>query len=416
MALWLIMANIIALAPNGWFGPWMNRQQLLSRLARDHRIVYATGALHSWMRGRASWRERPWLSTLVEADGVLVDRPGKLLSRVERIGPLDRIATARTVGRWRSAFDDPDAPLVCHLFHPTLAGYVDWIEPDYLIYHAYDLYAEAPGWSEQLEAEEARLVGRADLVLGSSRTIVDQLAARGAERPVYLPNGVDFAAFSNPGAAPDEVERLSHPRVGYVGALNRKVDLELLHAIASARPDWHIVQIGDIGSLDERGWRQLERLRRLGNVSLLGEVHYERLPAAMAALDVGLLAYRVSGDVWTRGIYPLKLHEYLAAGLPVVSSDIPSVHEYSQVVEIVPSDHACWIAAIERGIQRRHDSEGVALRRRIAAANDWDERADQLNAAIRRMIAARSRAEGDSGRADAPLDAASSVQGRSHVR
>jgi glycosyltransferase involved in cell wall biosynthesis len=362
----------------------MNRQQLLSRLGRRHDVLYSTGALSSWMIGRESWSQAPWHSSVRLSDNVHVDSPGRLPLRVPRIRCLDDLAMARTARRWRAALPGGSALTVLHLFHAAYSHYERWVEPDVLVYHAYDLFPQTPGWRRELADLESSLASRADLVIGSSRPIVDHLAGLGARSPVYLPNGVDFERFSRPAAEPGVMAAIPHPRIGYVGSINRKVDLALLNAIAIERPDWQVVLVGEVGNLEPGDQRNLDALLQRPNVHYLGLIHHMDLPAYMAGLDVGLLAYKIGGHIWTEGIYPLKLHEYLAVGLPVVSADLPSLREYASTVGIAePAAHE-WVSAIERAIPARNDPAAIAARRAVAARNDWNDRVDTLEREIAR--------------------------------
>lgn len=374
--------RILAVAPNDWAGPWMNRQQLLSRLGRMHRILYSTGPLDVWSRHQRRWKRAPWRSTFAECDNVLVDRPGKLDARWRRLAMTDNLALRRAARRWSAALAG-QGNLVLHVFHPGFAPLLEHVPWNRLVYHAYDVYSKMPDWTQESERAEVQLVQRADLAIGSSRGITEHLTTLGARNSLVLPNGVDYERFSTPGRAPDDIDVLPHPRIGYVGNINRKVNLPLLDAIAASRPDWQIVIIGGIGRLDDLTESALASLRRRSNVHLLGAKTRELLPDYMSALDVGTICYRVDADVWTEEIYPLKLNEYLAVGLPIVSADIPSVREFTSVVKVVREDQAAWLSAIEHAIVTRETPTDIRARRAVARTNSWDNRVAVLDDALR---------------------------------
>lgn len=366
------------MAPNRWDERWMNRQQLLSRLAARYRIVYATGALSLWSRHDRAWRRAPWLARWRERGGVRVDEPGRLLSRWPRLAAWDRFVIRRSARRWLRGLAG-EGPIVSYVFHPGFAPYADAIEASALVYHAYDLFPATSGWTAEQDALERDLVARADLCVGSSRQTVEHLRGRGARRALFLPNGVDYALFSADSEPPGDLERVAAPRIGYVGSVNRKLELSLLERLARARPAWSLVIIGPVLGSHPETARAWDTLQRLPNVHFLGERLQEEIPGYLAGLDVGLLPYRMDAALWTRGIYPLKLHEYLAAGLPVVSSDIDAIREFEKVVRIA-SDEESWLRSIDAALASGR--QGADLRREVARSNDWGDRVRVLEDAL----------------------------------
>jgi glycosyltransferase involved in cell wall biosynthesis len=150
-----------------------------------------------------------------------------------------------------------------------------------------------------------------------------------------------------------------------------KVDLELLSELAVARPDWYLVLLGPV-SPDSR--QSMERLRARSNVSWFGPVSYERLPAYVAHFDVGLIPYR--SNKYTASCFPLKLYEYMASGLPVVVSGLPSLPDLRpDVVSATGVEE--MIDAIQSQLERCTAAD-VERRRRLAAQHTWSHRAEQL--------------------------------------
>ena len=307
----------------------------------------------------------------------------------ERLPLLDRWAMRTSVKRWLGALGTNASPTVLYLFHPSFAEFRRWIEADLVIYHAYDLHSEMPGWTQELAQEERTLANESDLVIGSSRFVVQHLTDLGATDVVHVPNGVDFVAFSAPTEEPSELRAIPRPRIGYIGSINRKVDLSLLDAIANHRPDWHMILVGEIGNLDERSESAIASLQRRSNVHFIGARPNDQLPSYMAALDVAMLVYRVNGPVWTRGIYPLKLHEYLAVGLPIVSADFPTAREFSTVVAIARDDCIEWVFAIEQAIVTRHSKREIQLRQSVASKNTWDDQTNLLERALNEVVGSK---------------------------
>jgi glycosyltransferase involved in cell wall biosynthesis len=191
-----------------------------------------------------------------------------------------------------------------------------------------------------------------------------------------IENAADYQAFAvDPPALrePADLAAVPRPRIGYTGALNRKVDFPLLVSIASRHPLWQIVLVGALGNLDAETTAAVSTLRQLSNVHFLGFKDHRELPQYVGHMDVNLLAYRLAPHLWTQGIYPLKLHEYLAAGRPVVSADLPSVRPFAEVVHVV-RESGGWETAIAAALDG-HGTGSVESRRAVARNNGWDARA-----------------------------------------
>ena len=379
------VANIIALAPNSWHGPRMNRQQLLSRLGVRHHVLYSTGPLHKALAPGAAW----WPRTIV-IDNVHVDLVPRWLA-----GGLHRPVTMPLVtwalaARWRRLVRKegrPGAPLVAWVFHPRYWPFVDAIGPDLLIYHAYDFYHQQGRWDEERASAEKQLATNADLVVASSAPIAQYLSECEGSTPLVVENAAEYATFAidhDATPVPDDLAAIPRPRIGYVGALNRKVDFALLAALAVRLRRCHFVFVGALGRLDDETARSVDQLKALPNAHFLGFKPYGELPPYGGHMDVNLLAYRVSEEVWTEGIYPLKLHEYLATGKPVVSADLPSVRPFRDVVRIVSSPEE-WAAALEAELACKSDV-AVAARRSVARNNDWSVRAALLDERLTALV------------------------------
>ncbi|MEX2353027.1 MAG: glycosyltransferase [Gammaproteobacteria bacterium] len=119
------------------------------------------------------------------------------------------------------------------------------------------------------------------------------------------------------------------------------------------------------------------------NVHFLGNKDHRVLPEYMASMDVNIMCYRISDDIWTIGIYPLKLHEYLAVGKPIVSARLPSVEEFSCLIDIADNDVE-WEEKIDLALRGRGVGS-VDLRREIAAKNNWSNRVDRILRNLDRM-------------------------------
>ena len=257
-------------------------------------------------------------------------------------------------------------------FLPTTVGLLGRLGESRVIYHCVDEYSAFAGVPrEALRRMEAELVRRADLVLASSETLAEA-RRRVNPRTFFVSHGVDVAHFSralDPALPrPADVARLARPVIGFFGLLAEWIDLELLAAIARRRPHWTLLLLGkatvDTGAL-----------RALPNVRLVGQKPYAALPAYCRAFDVGLIPFRI--DELTVRANPLKLREYLAAGLPVVSTDLPEVRKYAGLVRLAGGPEG-FIEAIEAALADRNEP---ADRARVAAmqSESWEARVEQIS-------------------------------------
>lgn len=364
--------GIVCLSSMAWEGLWTRKQRFMHMLAgRGHRVLYVEPVAQPLARFLGKDRLRPgWRARLHRPDPgrplyVLTPPAGlpfaarhplpfawnrRLMQAVAR-GALRRLGLGEDVLVWT-----------------YLPWYPDRLRPRRLVYDCVDEHAAYPGVnSAMIRAAEARLLERADLVFVTAEGLSAGRRER-ARRLVHLPNGVDAAAFAAPAApaedaaAAPELAGLPRPVAGYVGALYAWIDLDLLAAAARAKPSWSFVLIGPTD-------RDLSALGALGNVHYLGPRPRERVPAYVRSFDVGLNPFRATE--LARHVNPLKVYEYLAAGIPVVSTDMPEVRRLGDAVHVAATREA-FVALLERAASERHDPARVAARRAVAAEHDWD--------------------------------------------
>src|SRR5262245_10281649 len=309
--------RVLALAPNFWDDQWMNRQQILSRLAKHHDVLYSNGPWSVWDRHHQRFLASSWTGSFEPRDGILVDRPPKLLLRWPTHPPSERAAVRIAVARWRRELERMGTgPITAYVFHPMYLRYAERLQADLLIYSPYDLFSKMPDWTAEQDAEEQRMLERCTLVIVPSEAMRATLQPK-TDRPVFcVPNGADAAHFEagSKQPPPPDIDAIPRPRIGYVGSVNRKVDFDLIASLACREPGWHFVFVGPEGNLDEVTRAAMERCKALGNVHFLPARPVDELPQCMGGLDVALLCYR--RDTWAEVAYPLKLFEYLASGLP----------------------------------------------------------------------------------------------------
>ena len=386
--------TILAFGLYDWDMYWQTRQQVLSRLAgRGWRVGYTTPAMSIWEREGLRWRDSAWLSRAVDRDGVRIRYPGRIPTLLHRSGVWDRWIMHRHARKFASSMGDGgDGRSIAYVFHPSFLPYVEALPSCRVVYHADDRFMRMPGSTAELASFERALCERADRIFAITPGIAESLGNAAVGKTLIVPNGADARAYGEARSAPvpAELAAIPHPRIGYTGSLNEKIDFALISRLARARPNIHWLLIGFIGEDRQMsgGTRAaLSECRQLANVHFLGERNYHELPPYCAHVDANAMFYRTDGEGWWRDIYPLKLHECLATGRPLLSSNIPAVQEFARVVAICRSD-AEWLAAVDAAVAGR--GVGAAQDRiAVAGANTWEQRVDEIEASLGELAGAR---------------------------
>jgi glycosyltransferase involved in cell wall biosynthesis len=380
------MTWIVCEATADWDDPlWTNKQHLMSRLGDNgHRVLYLDSL--GLRRPSASSRDirrigrrlRRWRPTACEVSpGVWRDSPLVLPLQSSRLARrLNAALLSWRLRRNRRRLGIGKA--VLWTYSPMGYRLYDPCWQMALVYHCVDNIANDPSMdSTFLTDEERRTVSAATVCIGSSRALVQKLRDLGAADPLYWPNPADTAAFSSTMRRPPATPAV----IGFVGAVQgNKVDFPLLVAVVRALPDVTVCLAGPTAT--GGGAPVPSELSSMPNVALPGVVARESLAALLATFEVGIIPYRINS--YTDFIYPMKVFEYLAAGLPVVSTPLPSlVGEVEHVT--FAADPTSFVCAIRDAIHASRAEGGDALRRSYAARHSWDERLTEAGALLRRL-------------------------------
>ena len=244
----------------------------------------------------------------------------------------------------------------------------------------YDCIDRHSGFSTNSAAvlrREEELRERSDLVVASSMELMED--QRGHSAPsVLIRNACDFRHFArSPRGGVSGLPHSKRPTIGYFGAISDWFDAKLVAEIASRRPEWEFVLIGSTSGC------RLGLLPRLKNVRLLGEQLYKELPGYLHQFDVCIIPFLIT--TLTRATNPVKVYEYLSAGKPVVSTDLPelaSLRDRGLVRTAHDADD--WVNKIEAALMDNGD-QAVRARRLFACQNTWSKRFVALHGAIRNI-------------------------------
>ncbi len=377
-------APVVAFA-NDWGTDPTSKHHLMRLLAEraDLLWVEASGMRRPGAGSAADWR-RVGKKIRKMFGGLRPGAPGlTVLSPPALPFPTSRLARAinarlyrRSVRRALQSMHREGPPLLW-VYTPTVARYLDLLPARGLVYHCVDRW-----WAfSEYDTDEMRncheiLCRRADHVFASSRELLNDCTPW-TDRVSYVPHGVDVAHFqravSEPLERPADLSPPGRPTVGFIGLIDDWVDLGLIRDVALANPGADVVLIGAARVATES-------LSAIPNVRLLGRKPFAKLPAYLAHFDVALIPFEISE--LTLAVNPIKLREYLSAGVPVVTTALPELVPFQghEGVDVV-ADSASFVAAVTRRLAaprrccRASAAFGVDARRELVRPSRPDARA-----------------------------------------
>lgn len=258
---------------------------------------------------------------------------------------------------------------------PITAEYIDHFEAETIVYYIVDDFLEWPGINQRYMARlEKILIGKANLLIASAERLCQ--LKKGKAETVCIPHGVEYELFSSPSSAepPASLAAMKHPIIGFFGAISPWLDFPLIAAAALNRPGYSFVFIGPVDA-------DVTQLKALSNIHFLGKVDYVDLPNYAHQFDVGIIPFVI--NELTVSVNPLKLLEYFACGLPVVSTPLPEVCKYGDLVLIAKNDDE-FVACLDRALQG--GEAGRAMRQQLARENSWRSVAERFSTEIERSL------------------------------
>lgn len=357
-------ADLLCFSHLRWDFVFQRPHHLLTRAARTMRVTF--------------WEEPCWIETgsatlaiRQEPSGVWVVQPvlpWGCDSDLEQRALLDRLLSERGVA-------DP----ILWYYTPHALDFTDGLRGRLTVYDCMDELAAFSGADPTLPARERALLRRADIVFTGGHSLFE--AKRALHPNVHaFPSGVDVAHFrpARDGLAdPSDQRGIPHPRLGFFGVLDERIDLPLLAAVADLRPAAQFVLVGPTAKIDDAS------LPARPNLHYLGPKPYDALPAYVANWQVALMPFAINAA--TRFISPTKTPEYLAAGLPVVSTPITDVaRQYGGLDGVHIAATATGFAeAADRALaQARHPTTWRPAADAMLAEMSWDATWDRMAALL----------------------------------
>ena len=395
---------ILSFAKDPWEGNWFNRHHLLSRISRKNPVLYVSTPFHVrdalrsvGGRGGAATGLRRVTDTLH------LYLPPRWLPYNYRFGLMNRATLSGRVLQIRTALNQLGMRRpVLYVWDPQFADMVGRFDERLVVYHCYDEHVDFPGVTPEerrvIQAQEEHLLSRADIVFAVSSSIRDRKLPFNPNTFVVR-NAADYELFASAQrpetVVPADVRAIPRP---VVGCVTRVVDqyfhVPLMSEVFARRPDWSLAVVGPViepqgdGPRPAQLRKELEALKRLPNVHLLGRREQRELPGYLKAFDVCAMAYPMIESV-LHTESPLKMYEYLAAGKPVVSTPLPLLSHLGHVISFA-RDADEWVEAIERAL-REDSPAGIEERMGIGRQNTWDSRAAFISAKLAEELARRGR-------------------------
>lgn len=269
------------------------------------------------------------------------------------------------------------------MFQPNGAYLVGQLEEALVVYYCTDEWSQfAHLDGEKVAALERELLEKADVCFATSEPLAE--SKRRYNRNTFLAlHGVDHELFSRAldpeTPAPPEVAGLPRPVLGFFGSIRDHIDFPLIVKMAERHPEWSVVLIGKIQT-------NVDELRARSNVYLLGRRRYETLPEYCKAFDVGFIPY--VNNEFVRHVNPVKLRQYLSAGVPVVSTEMSEVRRYGYLVSVA-RNHDEFIAQIEQAL--REDTPAKRRERSDAMRTEtWEAKVAQISAQVMEIKASKA--------------------------
>jgi glycosyltransferase involved in cell wall biosynthesis len=393
--------TIMCIATEDWYSLWRPIQQTMSRLVPQNRVIYfdpgrnpERSAVSEMVNNLPNyWMMRP---KFARENLIVIPTPSSL-PHLRRFLPrsvlrvtmplvikINALVLIRHVRRTMEALEIRSP--VLWLYSPYDLDLVGKFGEKLTCYHNYDEFANFTQnirIQELLRRLDDELCRRVDVVFTTSHSQWNH--RRDFNPNTYCtPNGVDFDLFNkaldSKTPIPSDISGLKKPIIGFVGWLGYQIDLDLLLGIAEAYPDCSLALVGPDVMLKNTKYR---RLKAMPNVHFLGLKQLERLPEYLKAIDVALIPYLLEGYVLTA--YPLKLHEYLAAGRAIVATALPELRPYGHLVRIAET-RAQFISQIREALQD-HSLQAINARIVVARENTWDSRIADMYQVLEPLLA-----------------------------
>lgn len=263
-------------------------------------------------------------------------------------------------------------PIQVWTFAPDVPCLVGQFNEECFLYYCVDEYTQFEGFDpKRIARAENELLAKSDIVVTTSDLLHQSKSEKRADT-ILIRHGVDYDHFASAWQSqlevPKDLVNIPGPIFGFFGLIHHWVDQSMLAKVARLRPQYSFVLLGE-HKVD------VSELRDLPNVYLLGRRPYETLPAYCAAFHAGLMLF--ARTAMTKNVNPIKMHEYLAAGLPIISTPLPEARRYSGPITIAETAE-CFAQACDRVGTCNDPAQRRAISR-LVAHETWRSKVESLS-------------------------------------
>jgi len=384
----LINKNIICFSTEDWDTPLpTNKKQIMLRLAENNRILFIQTIgirkpsanikdlkrifrrFTEWRKGVKRVSKNIWTYSPISL-------PFNFLNLIKNINKfflekslLSLIKSLR--------FDNP----ILWVYNPYAIYFIDKIKYSLLIYHCVDDLSLIPGADKEgIKKAEQILLEKTDIVFTTSNVLFEK-CKKINKNTFSQPNVADFSHFNKADVKeiviPAKFEKLKKPIITFYGNLTPyKIDFNLIDYSSKQLIDCSIAIIGPYW--EGEGRDEINQLKKNKNIYFIGPAPYENLPEYLSATDLIILPYKINEA--TQNIFPLKFFESLATGKPVVSTPLPALSDYSNLIPMT-DNYSQFVDYIKDLLQ--HDSpEKKLMRLELAKQNTWEKRIEEMDKII----------------------------------
>ncbi|OLY92548.1 Glycosyltransferase involved in cell wall bisynthesis [Cnuella takakiae] len=277
-------------------------------------------------------------------------------------------------------------------YTPMALPFTEHLSPEFIVYDCMDELSAFKFAPPELTKREKQLLDMADVVFTGGHCIYEHKKNQHPNIHPF-PSSIDKVHFGTARTItedPADQANIPHPRFGFIGVIDERMDIDLVGKVAAARPDWHFVMIGPVVKIDPA------TLPKYDNVHYLGGKDYKELPSYIAGWDIAMIPFAMNES--TKFISPTKTPEYLAAGKPVISTPIRDVvrpYGDNKLVHIASTPEE-FIACAEKELKKKGRKTWTTKVDNFLAGNSWDRTWSQMVRQIENIVTRQAAGEKDS--------------------